>query len=226
MKVLAATLLAAGLSLSTSSHSAAIDFIDNGYYTTDTISGLDWLDITETTNKSLNYVTSQLGTGGAYEGWRYATGAEVLTMTHNYTEFNYVVIGTSYHAPTDAFTGLLDLIGTTTTNTSLKSETLRGLIADINLDNGLHYTSKIQNYTFSAHANSFVAPYSSTASSDLVFSRLGSFLVRDNGVAISAVPIPAAVLLFAPALLGFLGVRHKRRAQSFLALGCTSTYCI
>lgn len=226
MKVLATTLLAAGLSLSTLSHSAAIDFIDNGYYTTDTISGLDWLDITETTNKSLNYVTSQLGTGGAYEGWRYATGDEVLNMAYNYTEFNFVVIGTAYHAPTGAFTGLLDLIGTTTTNTSLKYETLRGLIADINLDNGLHYSSTIYNYTYPALSNSSVAPYTSTASSDLAFSALGSFLVRDNGGAISAVPIPAAVLLFAPALLGFLGLRHKRRVQSYIALSCTNTGCI
>jgi hypothetical protein len=78
--LLTTTLLAAGLSLSTASYSAAVNFIDNGNYTTDTISGLDWLDIHETTGRSYQYVTSRLSTGGAYEGWRYATSTEFLAM--------------------------------------------------------------------------------------------------------------------------------------------------
>jgi hypothetical protein len=38
----------------------------------------------------------------------------------------------------------------------------------------------------------------------------GVALVRNINV--SAVPVPAAAFLFAPALLGFLGLRHRRRA--------------
>lgn len=56
---------------------AQATLIDNGTYTTDTESGLDWLDVTGTTNQSINYVLSQLGPGGIYEGWHYATIAEV-----------------------------------------------------------------------------------------------------------------------------------------------------
>jgi len=42
----------------------------------------------------------------------------------------------------------------------------------------------------------------------------GVFLVDDlslNGVSVSAVPIPAAAFLFAPALLGFMGLRRKAK---------------
>lgn len=57
------------LILSTSVNAA---LIDNGNITTDTETGLDWLDITESTNLSYNYVSSQFGVGGQFEGWRYA----------------------------------------------------------------------------------------------------------------------------------------------------------
>ena len=50
--------------------------IDNGSYTTDTESGLDWLDVTLSINRSYSDVSSQFGSGGDFEGWRYATGIE------------------------------------------------------------------------------------------------------------------------------------------------------
>ena len=66
----------------------------DGLITYDTSSGLDWLDLTETTNMSFNFVTTQLDEGGIFDGWRYANEAEVLglfdsagfIMPH-YTEF-------------------------------------------------------------------------------------------------------------------------------------------
>lgn len=59
--------------------------IDNGLYTTDTESGLDWLDVTETVGMSLSDVFAQLNAGGSYEGWRYASGDEFNTLIFNYT---------------------------------------------------------------------------------------------------------------------------------------------
>jgi len=57
------------------SHAA---LIDNQTFTTDTVTGLDWLDLTETMGMSYDGVVSQLlGAGQRLEGWRYASRDEV-----------------------------------------------------------------------------------------------------------------------------------------------------
>jgi hypothetical protein len=48
-----------------------------GAITYDSETGLEWLDITESSNKSFNYVSTQFGPGGEFEGFRHATLAEV-----------------------------------------------------------------------------------------------------------------------------------------------------
>ena len=40
--------------------------------------GLEWLKLTETVGQTYDYVISQLGTGGIYEGYRYASNAEAM----------------------------------------------------------------------------------------------------------------------------------------------------
>lgn len=49
--------------------SAAAVLIDNGNYFTDTNTGLDWLNLTETVSRSYNDVYSNLGSGGDFQGW-------------------------------------------------------------------------------------------------------------------------------------------------------------
>jgi hypothetical protein len=51
--------------------------IDNGNYTTDTVTGLDWLDLTATRGESFDNIVAQMGPGGTYAGWRHATREEV-----------------------------------------------------------------------------------------------------------------------------------------------------
>lgn len=55
--------------------------IDNGNYTTDTVTGLDWLDIAETQRKSYNTTLSLLPT--QYAGWRFATESEFQGLIAN-----------------------------------------------------------------------------------------------------------------------------------------------
>ena len=76
-------LLTALLSLSINCHAS---LIDNNFYTTDTTSGLDWLDLTETVGYSYNYISTQLGSGGEFEGWQYALFK--LKITTNCTDTN------------------------------------------------------------------------------------------------------------------------------------------
>ena len=58
--------------------------VDLGNITRDTGTGLDWLDVTETSGLSVNEVLAELGTGGLYEGWRYATATEVDQLITNF----------------------------------------------------------------------------------------------------------------------------------------------
>jgi hypothetical protein len=58
--------------------------IDNGAFTTDTATGLDWLDVSATVNLSYNQVNATLlGAGQLYDGWRYAVLDEVSTFIGN-----------------------------------------------------------------------------------------------------------------------------------------------
>jgi len=63
---------------------APTNFIDNGKYTTDVSSGLDWLDLTETLNMSPEDVTEHSAPGMALEGWRFATHSEYKKMIGNF----------------------------------------------------------------------------------------------------------------------------------------------
>ena len=56
-------------------HSTSAAIVDNGTYTT--VDGIDWLDLTATAGMSYNEVNAQLGVGGSYEGWTYASRAQV-----------------------------------------------------------------------------------------------------------------------------------------------------
>src|SRR5262245_27771125 len=51
-----------------------------GTITRDTVGGLDWLDVTLTKNRSVDDITAQLGLGGEFEGFRYATTAEIAAL--------------------------------------------------------------------------------------------------------------------------------------------------
>ncbi len=55
----------------------------DGLITHDIDTGLEWLDLTETTNLTVATVTAQLGPGGDFEGFRYATAVEVGQLYTN-----------------------------------------------------------------------------------------------------------------------------------------------
>jgi len=55
----------------------------DGYSTLDTVSGLEWLDLSLTKAMSYNYVEMGLGVGGTFEGWRLPTESEVIGLINN-----------------------------------------------------------------------------------------------------------------------------------------------
>ena len=66
--------VAMGLLISASLTQAAL--IDNGGFTTDTATGLDWLDMSNTDGNSYNQTLTAISAGGSLVGWRFATSAE------------------------------------------------------------------------------------------------------------------------------------------------------
>jgi len=109
------------------------DFIDNDTYTTDKTTGLDWLDVTTSINQSYNYVSGQFGSGGAYEGWRYATELDFHELAFNYTGLTVdSSIGVTYG---DEIVGLQKLLGVTYDLSAVEGHNTdtRGIIADQSL---------------------------------------------------------------------------------------------
>jgi len=230
--------LSATLAFSTTSALAAsTDFTDHGTYTSDGLSGLDWLDVTSSINQSYNYVSGQFGIGGDYEGWRYASGSEFTQLYNNYTSHNY---STQYNLDLELargeIDGLIALLGDTflshlnhgihrhrpyPTNYNPNSTFIQytlGILADTKpLAYSAHYLAMIANLGNSRHRYRFryrdnedtVKTHYTYASDKSARYHYGSYLVRGSLI---ATPIPAAVFLFAPALLGLLGFRRKVRA--------------
>jgi hypothetical protein len=68
----------------TISGNAQSAFIDNGLTTIDTLTNLEWLDLTETEPFSYDQVEAELLIGGMFEGYRRATVDELNTMFANF----------------------------------------------------------------------------------------------------------------------------------------------
>jgi hypothetical protein len=60
--------------------SQAVPLVDLGNITYDPNTGLRWLDVNLSANRSYTYVSSQFGVGGEFAGYRYASGNEVNTL--------------------------------------------------------------------------------------------------------------------------------------------------
>ena len=82
---------------------------DDGLLTLDTETGLEWLDLTQTDlGMSFNQMSAQLDPGGTFEGFRYATEGEVLTLVNN-ADIDAAVTGEENFAPVTNFQKLLGI---------------------------------------------------------------------------------------------------------------------
>ena len=60
------------------------DIVNKGRITHDTATGLDWMDLSHTTNRSYNEISGLFADGQEFSGWRYATQAEVKQLWGNF----------------------------------------------------------------------------------------------------------------------------------------------
>ena len=190
--------------------SQASSLVNLGDNTYDPNTGLMWLDLTLTQGLTHDYVVANLlGVGQTYEGYRYATGAEVSTL------FTDAGITNPYYGAPNAEAGsyqsLIALLGSSAGNPpfTYPVSVSWGLTADLNQAGNLWIAIV---YLETVNAQYQVAQTQFTELSPSQYSgTLGSFLV--------ATPLPAALPLFATGLgaLGLFGWRRKRKAAATAA---------
>jgi len=202
------------IGISAPTFAASTDFTHTHNYTSDTITGLDWLDLTETTNRSYNDVINGMSdTSSVIYGYRYATLDDWGTLISNFFDVAKPSDNTT-SAPVTNF-GAAQVFHTNfgITNTRQQSiYTFTDSLGFLKGDTSL-YLAGIQ----SGHAT--ITGY--TSSSNLIQREdgattqpasiyVGHFLVKGGNLI--ATPLPAALFLFAPALFGFFGFRRKMQA--------------
>jgi hypothetical protein len=210
-KIIWNTLTAGILTLSVTVANAAL--IDNGDYTTDTNSGLNWLDLTLSLSRSYNDVEANLSTGGDFAGWRFATGLEVINLWASFGITSPVALSSrTYKAKYEGGRLFLDLLG----NTRPYTETGRNPYTDgyvLNSNGGDAETYVVglvchvgpclsgnttgRGHTFEREQG--VAPHINSPD-------YGSFLVQST-----VVPVPAAVWLFGSGLIGLIGFARRKK---------------
>jgi hypothetical protein len=184
--------------------------VDNGTYTTDTSTGLDWLDLTATAGMSYNQVSAELGAGGMFEGWTYATRAQVTGLWDSFGGDSNYYSGWSIqnNGLFDAMAPLVGDLYCIANGCSAGEGYSEWITGDyrtweeayslFSSDQAIHGISVTEDYFITTSLQRY----------DEGEVHAGSALVR-----VSAVPVPAAVWLFGSGLLGLIGLaRRKVRA--------------
>ena len=204
---LAATALVLSTNVNASIISTDWQTVGDNLITHDTVSGLDWLDLTETNNLSYNAVVSELGAGGVYEGFRVATSAEVVALWSNF--------GIDLSAGAPRFVG-----GYHDPSIQTAASVLGNIVYEYNtiFPHGvLGYVLATEQLTYQIGAfqdpsdtyYNTVSPNNNSTNLTQSFEFAGTYLV-------SAVPVPAAVWLFGYGLIGLVGLARR---NSYLTSG-------
>jgi hypothetical protein len=200
-------LITGALSLSPAAHAT---FIDNTTYTTDTTSGLEWLDLSSTDGMSYNAVSAAIS-GGSLTGWRYASALEVRTMIGNFTGVTITDLATTLF-PVGTYghplAGLLTLMGAS--HTDGNGQYANGLTSTI-LPGSVFEGISIRYLTNGAADRVFAGSqpaYNLAAAATNV--EVASFLVRDNAPP-AVVPEPGMAALLGLGMLGLIASRRRKQ---------------
>jgi hypothetical protein len=203
MKPLFRTFIASVLIAATTTTQAAL--VAHGDYTTDTDTGLDWMDHQISVGMSFNAVLAELGPGGLFEGWQVAT----LDQAHDYLR-NAGWIG-PFDANNNQNVGFVTHLQTVTTD-SFTDDPLGQLGMDRFLNDpasGLGILGLLDDPAgdFGDTSYSF-DPIGDMGDSSVADPNTSTFLVRAT-----VVPVPAAIWLFLSGLLA-LGVKARREGRA------------
>ena len=197
------------------SANAALSVMDlrsagDGALTYDDNSGLYWLDLTETAGMSYSQVSAQLGAGGSFEGWRYATVAEATDI---YAQFG--LTSGAETLPIADFTAAIETMNsffgdlfdaTEYVDTHSGSWSISGTEWPGYPDWHIMFVAYTYNSGEGAALNLGI---DHSADLNMSWDYAGSLLVRDDLPA-SPVPLPGALMLF-PAGLFLFGLAGSKR---------------
>jgi PEP-CTERM motif len=200
--------LFAGGALSARASLVSLDYLSSGdgLLTRDTVSALDWLDVTRTVNQTYD----QVRTGSYYtDGFRHATKAELQTLfLHAGTPDDGYSLSQTYPFETRALARLVGLTILTTDRESASGFTgtdfFGNTVTTATHPIGTPFSALLGKINFlnpgtgEAH---FAGghPFRNDAGPNY-----GSFLVRP-------IPLPGTMILFGSGLIGFWTARARRR---------------
>jgi len=208
--------------------------VDLGNITRDTGTGLDWLDVTMTTGLTINEVFAQMGSGGTYEGWRYATVTELDQLVTNFgfipntpCTSGYTNCVSSQPGDDPIIETMIRTLGDTYAQefpqldySNGAGETF-GYVRDnisYNVINGSNPNNSysvafFEDYEYIDYCQSAGCPRVVDLNDWVVLNggasgnRIGSFLVTA-----SPVPVPATVWLFGSGLMGLIGISKRKKS--------------
>lgn len=196
------------------------------------ISGLEnieWMELTATENMTRSSVESQLTSGGAFQGWRYATRSEVETLhdglwggtaeewdVSNYAGarlyFDSFGVGSSYASQnnngysTGGYTYWTTYFGTVGACDIATSYSCYGHVAIEDTNFGASTNSGFFSDALGLSTGIDLVNYQISTNSEAAILNHASYLVRT-----AAVPIPAAIWLFGSGLLGLVGMARRKK---------------
>lgn len=219
MKILKLALLVAFLGVPINANAAlvSVDWQSAGdnLITRDTVSGLDWLDLTASSNLSYDSVVAGQIAGGMFDGWRYALPAEVSAMLQSNFGIDLNNGNATVGLPpppglaqaTALFGDSLAVFGPGSTGVSGVTGEPNGAM-NSHLVVGADYLSLTQTFfrRINPNLNTFFQ-FDGLASEGT-----GHWLVADTPwqPTPSPIPVPAAIWLFGSALIGLAGLGKYR----------------
>ena len=205
--VVLALMLASGLNSGNMAVADPLLSVDDAVHGVDSITrdpntGLDWLDLTETSNRSFLDIDSQLCAGCEFDGFRHASGAEVFQFFVD-AGIPFIELG-SLAANTSPVNNLLNLWGTLDATPELLQSF--ALTADVEFPN-FHKVALLQLFFGPPSAGGFASSVSGDFSDANVSPRVGHALVRPVSV-----PEPATSVLLLSGL-AMVGLAMRKRAR-------------
>lgn len=163
-------MLAVGEPVSAQVVSADDPHFGPGSITIDLSTGYQWLDVTLSINRSVADVSAQFGPGGDFEGFRFATKAEVTAFFQSAG----LPIGFGFPAaPMQAFIGLVGGL----TQSEPGKERLVGRVST-QASPGQHYAPEVGTFLPATSTSGFANPDLCCAPTTLASSNAGNWLVR------------------------------------------------